>query len=194
MHPAFAQVQNFLGYPIGRPKAPFVYTNDWGSVYALLCPLFFALWLQDPRRRLRGYAILAVSLVPVFVSLNRGLWLSLGVGLLYAGTRPGPVGAFARKALASLVLIGLALVLFTPLSTLVQDRANTGHSNEGREYIYSQTFDAVKRSPLIGYGGPLRVGTCPDPARPRHARSVLERDDLAGPGGHGAVRRDFCGG
>ena len=88
IHPAFAQVQDFLGYPLGRPKAPFVYTNDWGAVYALLCPLFFAVWLQNPRRRLKGYAILGVSLVPVFLSLNRGLWLSLGIALLYAGTRP----------------------------------------------------------------------------------------------------------
>lgn len=158
VHPSFAQVQDFLGYPIGRPKAPFVYTNDWGSVYALLCPLFFASWLQSSRRRLRGYGILTLSLVPVFISLNRGLWLSLGAALLYAGTRPGPVGSFARKALASLVLIGLALLLFTPLSRLVQDRAAAGHSDSGRQYLYQETFKAVKRSPLIGYGGPLHVG------------------------------------
>jgi len=157
IHPAFAQVQDFLGYPLGRPKAPFVYTNDWGSVYALLCPLFFAVWLQDPRRRLKGYVILGLSLVPVFLSLNRGLWLSLGVALLYAGTRTGPIGSFARKALASLAIIGVSLLVFTPLKTVVEDRATHGHSNQGREYLYVETWDAVKRSPFIGYGGPLPV-------------------------------------
>ena len=155
IHPAFAQVQDFLGYPLGRPKAPFVYTNDWGSVYALLCPLFFAVWLQNPRKRLRGYAILGVSLVPVFLSLNRGLWLSLGIALLYAGTRPGPVGSFSRKALATLAIAGFALLLFTPLSKVVEDRATHGHSNQGRAYLYEETWKAVKTSPLIGYGGPL---------------------------------------
>ena len=155
IHPSFAQVQDFLGYPLGRPKAPFVYTNDWGSVYALLCPLFFALWLQDPRKRLKGYAILGASLVPVFLSLNRGLWLSLGIALLYAGTRPGPVGSFSRKALATLAVVGFALLLFTPLSTVVEDRAAHSHSNEGRAYLYEETWKAMKSSPLIGYGGPL---------------------------------------
>jgi len=157
IHPAFAQVQNFLGYPLGRPKAPFVYTNDWGSVYALLCPLFFAVWLQNPRKRFKGYAILAVSLVPVFLSLNRGLWLSLGIALLYAGTRPGPVGSFSRKALATLAIVGFALLVFTPLSKVVEDRATHAHSNEGRAYLYEETWKAVKSSPLIGYGGPLPV-------------------------------------
>ncbi len=155
IHPAFAQVQDFLGYPVGRPKAPFVYTNDWGSVYALLCPLFFAVWLQDPRKRFKGYAILGASLVPVFLSLNRGLWLSLGVALLYAGTRQGPLGSFARKSLATLAILGITLLVFTPLSTVVEDRASHGHSNEGRAYLYEETVKAVRHSPIIGYGGPL---------------------------------------
>ena len=65
-----------------------------------LLPVLRLCWLQNPRKRLKGYAILGVSLVPVFLSLNRGLWLSLGVALLYAGTGQARCGSFSRKALA----------------------------------------------------------------------------------------------
>ena len=105
VRPEFAQVHDILGYPLGRPKAPFVYTNDWGSAYALLLPFFFLSWLQsaDARRRSWAYLLLVASLIPVFVSLNRGLWLSMGVAMIYAGHRCGhqlrvdqPIGACAR--------------------------------------------------------------------------------------------------
>ena len=56
-HPTFAQVQDFLGFPVGRPTAPYDYTNTWGSAYALLLPFFFIASLQSPdasRRRCGG--------------------------------------------------------------------------------------------------------------------------------------------
>ena len=40
---------------------------------------------------------------------------------------------------------------------MVEDRAAHGHSNEGRAYLYEETWKAMKSSPLIGYGGPLPV-------------------------------------
>jgi O-antigen ligase len=65
------------------------------------------------------------------------------------------VGSFSRKALASLAIVGFALLLFTPLSKVVEDRASHSHSNEGRAYLYEETWKAMKNSPLVGYGGPL---------------------------------------
>ncbi len=38
VHPRFADVQDILGYPVSRPSAPFIYTNDWGGNFALLIP------------------------------------------------------------------------------------------------------------------------------------------------------------
>ena len=72
MHPLFAQVQDFLGYPLGRPTAPFLYTNDWGGVYALTIPFFILGWLQSRKasRRSAALLILGISLVPAFLSLN----------------------------------------------------------------------------------------------------------------------------
>jgi hypothetical protein len=33
VHPAFARIQNILGYARPRPKAPFVYATNWDGVY-----------------------------------------------------------------------------------------------------------------------------------------------------------------
>lgn len=159
IHPAFSQVQNFLGYPLGRPKAPFAYTNDWGAVYSLLAPFFFFGWLQakDLAKRRRGMVLLGLSLVPVFISLNRGLGLGLGVALLNAATRSGDVARAARRVLAALLTLGLLLLLFTPLSTVVSQRAETGHSNQGRDYLYGEAISAANHSPILGYGNTIKV-------------------------------------
>lgn len=156
IHPSFAQVHDVLGYPLGRPKAPFVYTNDWGSVYGLLFPFFIYGWLQSPRsgRRANGLIVLAVSLVPVFISLNRGLWLSLGIALLYASTRPGPMGRLARRALLGVLLLGLGLVLTTSIRSVLEDRIENPHSNRGRSFLYGEALELTARSPIIGYGAP----------------------------------------
>ena len=46
VHPQVAAVQNFLGYPVPRPQAPFDFTNNWGGNFALLLPFVCALWGQ----------------------------------------------------------------------------------------------------------------------------------------------------
>ncbi|CAN5837308.1 hypothetical protein BH24ACT3_BH24ACT3_05080 [soil metagenome] len=157
VHPVFAQVHEILGFPLGRPTAPFVYTNDWGSVYALLLPVFVIGWLQADRhdRRIRAYAILAASMVPAFVSLNRGLWLSLFVALGYAATRVGNFGDRARRAFVGITVLGVVLVAFTPLGTLVEARAENQHSNDGRTFLYEESVKTAMESPLVGHGGPV---------------------------------------
>lgn len=156
VRPSFSQVHDILGYPLGRPKAPFVYTNDWGSAYALLLPFFFLGWLQSPdvRRRSWSYLLLATSLIPVFISLNRGLWLSLGVALVYAASRSGEVARLARRALLALVTLGLLVIVFTPVGSVVGERAETDHSSEGRFLLYEEAVRITAESPIIGLGGP----------------------------------------
>jgi hypothetical protein len=149
-------VQDFLGYPLGRPTAPFLYTNDWGGVYALTIPFFILGWLQSTSRSRRTWAmlLLAVSIIPALLSLNRGLWLSLLVALLFGATRPGDVGRLARRSLVAIVLVGVALIAFTPLKGVVEGRAENQHSNAGRTFLYEQTINETIKSPIIGYGGP----------------------------------------
>jgi O-antigen ligase len=157
VHPRFAQVQVFLGYPVPRPAAPFVYTNNWGSSYALLLPLFLTRWLQGPSPVRRGLAkpLLAVSAIPVIVSLNRGLWLSIAVMALYAAARFARAGRVrALQAIVLMFALIAVLTVFTPLGSLVSDRLETGHSNESRLTLYTEVLARIGESPLLGFGGP----------------------------------------
>ncbi|HLF41363.1 MAG TPA: O-antigen ligase family protein, partial [Acidimicrobiia bacterium] len=157
VHPTTAQIQVFLGYPVPRPRAPFVYTNDWGGTYALLVPFVLAAWAQvrslARRNLLRLVAI--VSLLPVVFSLNRILWLCLVVAVVYGSTRfaiRGRAGGFQ----GILALVGVVFLIFTfgPTRQLIDDRVNTPHSNQGRTILYKEAADSVGRSPMLGYGAP----------------------------------------
>ncbi len=157
VHPAAAQISTFLGYEAPRPKAPFEYTNDWGSAFALMTPLAIAAFphVRSAGHRLGLLAILLASLVPVVMSLNRGLWLSLGVALLYALVRSAGNGR-GRPALG--IGFGLALiVIFTiasPLRDVIEARLQTPHSNQRREALYAETVNGALRSPILGFGAP----------------------------------------
>lgn len=156
VHPRFAQVHDFLGYPVGRPTAPFVYTNDWGSNIGLLTPFAIVTALGPPSRRRRIVrCLLALSIVPMLVSLNRGLWLSLGVGLVFAAFR------FARhgnprvlRAVLAFVAVLTVLLAVTPLHAMVDERLHTGHSDDGRETLYGKSIALTLESPIVGHGGP----------------------------------------
>jgi hypothetical protein len=91
----------------------------------------------------------------VFISLNRGLWLSLGVALVYAAGRSGSVARTARRALVALVTVGLLVLLFTPVGSVVESRAENDHSSAGRGRIYEESLGVTLESPIIGLGGPV---------------------------------------
>ncbi len=155
--PSFADIQDIVGFPVPRPKAPFPYTNSWGSMLALLTP-FAMIALIEPRvglsRRLIKVALVA-SIIPAVISLNRGLWLSLGIGLMYVAMRLGVAGG-NRAIRTSLVAIAVlaAILLLTPLGDLIETRLSTGHSNADRTEL---AFDAIRgtiQRPVFGWGGP----------------------------------------
>jgi hypothetical protein len=157
VHASTAQIQTFLGYPVPRPKAPFVFTNDWGGVYALLVPFLLAGWAH-----VRGFArkgvirLLAVaSLVPVIFSLNRILWLCLVVCLVYGSTRFAIRGRVrALQGLAAFLVAFTLILNFGPTKQLINDRLVTPHSNQGRSTLYTEAASGVSKSPLLGYGAP----------------------------------------
>jgi polysaccharide biosynthesis protein PslJ len=157
VHPELAQVHEFLGYPIPRPKAPFVYTNEWGANLALLTPFVLATWRTVPRRSLRLLVgvLLAASIVPIVVSVNRGMWLSLGLGLSYAAVRLAVRGRVrALQALVGLMVLSGIVILTTPLGEVVSDRLATPHSNVTRGSLYVEAAENVLDSPLLGFGAP----------------------------------------
>lgn len=157
VHLSFADTSNLLGYSLSRPKAPFNYTNEWGSNLAILTP--FAIYaLAFIRRRVWRLALigtLVLSLAPVILSINRGLWVSLIFGVVYVAGRlvvRGNVKVLA--ATLFMVVVGAATIFFTPLGNVVTDRL--AHPNtEGRAYLYQEATDSALESPVLGHGAPL---------------------------------------
>jgi hypothetical protein len=163
VQPEVAQPSRILGFLVPRPQTGFPYTNSWGASYALSFPFVALSWQFGGRVWVpltRGLAI--ASVVPVVFSLDRGVWLSLGVGLVYAALRLAAAGqAKSLVAFASTAIVLVILIIGTPLGGLVVDRTQTGHSDDSRSQLYSQSVALAQQSPVFGYGSPQ-----PNPASP----------------------------
>ena len=154
VHPAAAQIQDLLGFTAARPKAPFEYTNTWGNVIGLLI-VWFGVWAVRARGRGRLFAVIAlcVALVPIVDSLNRGLWVGLGLGLLLLAVRLAMSGKVATViGLAAVVSTLAVVVMASPLATVVQERITHGHSNDIRSNLAEAAFKGATESPVIGWG------------------------------------------
>lgn len=167
VHADLAQTHVFLGFPVPRPSAPFTYTNEWGSMYALLAPLVWCWFIHEPpgdRRRIAAVLAMA-SVVPVVVSLNRGLWLSLAVAVVYTAAQltRRRQARLARRLVVGVVLCASVLAV-TPLGTLALDRLETGHSDSGRISLITQSTDSALDAPVLGHGSTRDQsdGTGPD--------------------------------
>lgn len=163
-----SQVHDFIGFAVARPAAPFVYTNNWGANLALASAPF-VVWATTRGRLRRPVALTAVAIasVPIVLSLNRGLWLSLSLGIVYAAMRQAArtdvrqlVGLLAAGA-----FVGL-LVVATPLGELVALRAEAGHSDDRRLELYTASVEATLDHPIVGNGGPVAIDELPDDAPP----------------------------
>ena len=164
VRPPFAQRQDFLGFPINRPAMPFSFTNDWA---ATLAPgTFAAIAAAGRSQRFRRFmpvlALLAV--VPMAVSANRALWITLILAVFYVAARRASSGqlVLAIRLVIVLVFAG-ALILVSPLGEIVGGRAASSHSIEARGDIYTDVLERVPDSPILGFGAPLAN---PNPNRP----------------------------
>lgn len=157
IHPGLADIQSVLGRPEARPKAPFPYANTWGSVIALSLPFFLVGWVKygTRRHRLAAPVVLALSMIPIVYSLNRGLWACLAVGVVFyvvLQIRKGRIGALLVASAA--LVAGVAIFMATPLSTIVGERFENQHSNDRRGQLLVETVEsAVNGSPIVGFGG-----------------------------------------
>jgi hypothetical protein len=160
-----AQVQTFIGYALPRPAAPFTYTNEWGGAVGLLTPMALAGlgMLRSYLSRNVVRLLLVASLVPIVVSANRGLWVGLGIGLVYAAVRVALRGnARSLVAIVGFLALVVALVAFTPLERYVSDRLANQHSNERRSSLGAQAVRGALERPLLGYGGPRESPDLPN--------------------------------
>jgi hypothetical protein len=159
VHPYAAQIMDLVGGAAPRPAAPWGYTNTWGNNFCLLVVWFVVAGWAGPggRTRLRTRVLaagcLAVAVLPVVYSLNRGLWIGLGVAVGYAAVRyilAGRIWIVGAVALAGAALAG-ALVA-TPLGGVVDARMDNGKSNGVRSFLIERALDGLVQSPIIGFG------------------------------------------
>lgn len=157
----FAETQGFLGFPLPRPSAPFNATNGWGAAIGILTPFFIRSWIVQPdrRRRRRGYVLGLAAVYPILVSVNRGLWISLAVGLVYFAARKALRGRFGALAVLVGTMAAVAVLLVaTPAGNLVGEKlAKSEKSNESRSSLYSLAWEGALESPLVGNGAPQHV-------------------------------------
>jgi O-antigen ligase len=164
VHPAFAEVQHPYGSPrtFFRPSAPFPYTNSWGCNVALLVPLVVSaiVRIRQLRWRLAMAALLAAASVPAFATLNRGMFLALGMVLAYAAIRLAFRGRLLPLSLVvSGVSVGLAVAIATGVVATLQERLHYSRTNTGRQTIYREAFEGAVQSPIFGHGAPQPSGT-----------------------------------
>lgn len=156
IHPKTAEFSTILGAEQPRPMAPFAYANTWGAAYAFFLPFFLITWVARARgaKRIAGVAILIVSLWPVVYSLNRGLWLALGLIGAFAVCKIVLIGGRAMAARATVVLaVGAVVVALSPLPGMIGTRLDNPHSNNRRALLAEETVrSAITGSPLVGFG------------------------------------------
>jgi hypothetical protein len=173
----FAETQGFLGYQLPRPSAPFNATNGWGAAVGILTPFFLQSWILQPdlKRRRRGYLIGLAGVYPILMSVNRGLWISLGVGLVYFAARKALRGKLGPMlVLAGTMVAVVALLVVTPAGQLVADKLDkSDRSNDSRGNLYELAFEGAQESPFIGNGAPRRAEGAPEGMPPVGTHGML---------------------
>lgn len=156
IHPAAAKISTILGYAEARPIAPFAYANSWGANLSLYLPFFLLTWLgrEGGWRRKAAPFVLAAAIVPVVYSLNRTLWLAIGVGACYLAVRFAARGRLlAMQVLGAGLVIAILVVVASPLSGILRERLENPHSNDRRAQLAVETLRSVATgSPLLGFG------------------------------------------
>ncbi len=156
VHPYAAQIMDLVGGAKPRPAAPWGYTNTWGNNFCLLAGwLVVAAWQSGSVvKKIGAVLCLLVSIAPAVVSLNRGLWIGIGLLIAYTATRfvlAGRIWILGAVALAAAVL-GVVMMA-TGLGAVIGARLDNGKSNGVRSFLVDRALDGVRSSPVIGYGG-----------------------------------------
>ncbi len=150
-----AQVQPVLDETSPRPSAPFAFTNAWGNNLSLLLVWLVVAWaaLGSKRQRFWLWVLLVLATVPIVYSLNRGMWIGLGISALVLGLRLALKGRIkVLFALFALLSVGSLAFAVSPLQTMVEARLDEGHSNEVRASLAKDAFKLATTSPVIGLG------------------------------------------
>lgn len=140
-----------------RPSAPFLYTNGWGNAFSILLPIAIAWIITRRGTRAFPWLVLAipVSLVPAFLTLNRGMFLGLGIAGAYIALRALLAGnRRLLGGLAVLLVVGLVVMRLLPVTERLDERLETSSTTEDRASLYEETFLRTLESPVLGHGAP----------------------------------------
>ncbi len=142
-----------------RPSAPFLYSNTWGNVYSFALPLALAHlrleWALRSRWRWIVLLVCLSSVVPAVATLNRGMFVGLGIVAAWVGFQYLRVGKWLPVLTGLFVaLLGFVAWMLSPASDSLLARVETTNSTEDRFTLYVMTLAEVAKSPLFGYGAP----------------------------------------
>lgn len=140
-----------------RPSAPFLYTNGWGNVYSITLPMVVAYLTMIRRGTVFWLLLLAVplSLIPAFLTLNRGMFIGLGVAAAYLFFRFAMAGRLRQVMLLAVIgVVAAVAAIALDVGSKLTDRVETSSSTEDRANLYEETFVRTMQSPLFGYGAP----------------------------------------
>lgn len=162
VHISAAEYNHLSLNPIYRPAAPFPYTNNYGSAYAITLPCVVAYTMMRRGGFLRWALLgsLPLSLVPTFLTLNRVMFVSLGVGLAVLGVRAALRGnARVGASVFGVLVIGGLTTLVIPVAELITNRVESTDTNTDRLSLYAEVIRRIGDSPWLGYGAPVTVDT-----------------------------------
>jgi hypothetical protein len=146
---SLAQVQELVSVAGARPAAPFAFSNTWGEAVSLTLVWLIVGWIvagRGPRRWL-GLTVVAASIVPIVLSVNRGVWVAFVFAAGYVAIRFAIRGrAGALTAMAAVTATVGALMLATPLGSVVDERIGNPHSDEVRGWLGELAWDAATPS------------------------------------------------
>jgi hypothetical protein len=156
VHPYAAQIMDVGGGTVPRPAAPWGYTNTWGNNVVMLAGWFVAAtWGLGARRpvKLLALGVLALALIPIVHSLNRGMWIGLAVVAGWVAIRLATRGRLAVlvAGVATAALLAVALAA-SPLGDTVRQRLDHGRSDGIRAYLSERAAVGMAESPVIGFG------------------------------------------
>ena len=149
--------------PLSPARCAFAYSNDWGGNVAVLTPVAIAAAIaagQGARRKVIVGMLIAL-VVPMVISLNRGMFISLGIGVVYVAFRLALRGRFASLgSLLGVAALITVILVATPLGHLLAatfTSSNHGHSDTTRISASQMALAGARQSPFFGYGEPTQV-------------------------------------
>ena len=151
-------VEGWIGI---RPRAPFGEVNEWGANYAIALPFAVAAAVVVPRKLVRWglIALIALSVIPLIESQNRGAWGVVALLGAYSFVRFAlprlrrvPLRRLAAGA-AAIAAYALLVVAVTSADEIVRKRVTTVVGGDtDRAATYEAAVELTAYSPIFGYG------------------------------------------